>query len=132
MYNESPFMSLKMNASKSIPSITWCISLGGVHYYILIMLRLFFILVVSYSLLLENNVSHIVCYYTSIHLVKVMSSLSRIVVFIAKVAYLLNSPIFELDCKSNAYVVLLIASVVWSLNNFNYHLCFLVSHVISI
>jgi hypothetical protein len=40
MYNASPFMSLKVNASKSILSITWCISLGGVHSYILIMLRL--------------------------------------------------------------------------------------------
>ena len=61
-----------------------------------------------------------------------MSSLSRIVGFNVKVAYLLDSPIFELDWKSNAYVVLLIASVVWSLNNFNYHLCYLMPHVISI
>jgi hypothetical protein len=61
-----------------------------------------------------------------------MSPLSRIVAFNVKVAYLLDSPIFELDWKANAYVVLLIASVVWSLNNFNYLLCFLVPHVISI
>jgi hypothetical protein len=61
-----------------------------------------------------------------------MSPLSRIVAFNVKVAYLLDSPIFERVWKSNAYVVLLIASVGWSLNNFNYHLCFLVPHVISI
>jgi hypothetical protein len=61
-----------------------------------------------------------------------MSPLSRIVAFNVKVAYLLDSPIFERDWKSNAYVVLLIAYVVWSLNNLNYHLCFLVPHVISI
>jgi hypothetical protein len=57
-----------------------------------------------------------------------MSPLSRIVAFNVKVAYLLDFPIFELDWKSNGYVVLLIAYVVWSLNNFNYHLCFLVPH----
>jgi hypothetical protein len=60
-----------------------------------------------------------------------MSPLSRIVAFNVKVACLLDSPIFELDWKSNAYVVLLIASVDWSLNNFNYHLCFLAPHAIS-
>ena len=80
----------------------------------------------------ENNVSHIACYCISIHLGKIMSPLSRIVAFNVKIAYLSDSPIFELIWKSNAYVVLLIASVVWSLNNFNYHLCFLVPHIISI
>jgi hypothetical protein len=44
----------------------------------------------------DNNVSHIVCYYTSIQLVKIMSLLSRIVAFIAKVACLSDSPIYEL------------------------------------
>jgi hypothetical protein len=43
------------------------------------------------------------------NLVKIMSPLSRIVAFIAKVAYLLDSPILSL---SNAYVVLLITSVI--------------------
>ena len=110
MYNASPFMSLKVNASKSILSITWCISLGGVHYYILIMLRLLLYLSnFIYSLLHENNVSHIVCYYASIQLVQVMSLLSRIVAFISKVACLLDSPIFKLDWKFNAFVVFLIS-----------------------
>jgi hypothetical protein len=52
-----------------------------------------FILEISYSLKFESKVSHEVCYYISIQLVKIMSLLSRIVTFIAKVAYLLNSPI---------------------------------------
>jgi hypothetical protein len=43
------------------------------------------------------------------NLVKIMSLLSRIVAFIVKVAYLLDSPILSLF---NAYVVLLIASVI--------------------
>jgi hypothetical protein len=105
-----PLYVLKVNASKSILSITWCISLGGVHSYILIMMRLLFYLSnFIYSLLHENNVSHEVCYFTSIHLVKIMLPLSRIVALITKVACLLDSPIFELDCKSIVYVVLLIA-----------------------
>jgi hypothetical protein len=131
MYNAFPFMYLKVNASKSFLSITWCISLGGVHSYILIMLRLLLYLSnFIYSLLHENNVSHIVCYYASIQLVKIKSLLSRIVAFISKVACLLDSPIFKLD-----YLLPMLFSwshIGWSLNNFNYHLCFLVPHVISI
>jgi hypothetical protein len=44
----------------------------------------------------ENSVSHEVCYYTSIHLVKIMLLLSRIVALITKVACLLDSPILSL------------------------------------
>jgi hypothetical protein len=79
-----------------------------------------------------KQVSHKACYYISIHLGKIMSPLSRIVAFNVKIAYLSDSPIYELVWKSNAYVVLLIASIVWSLNNFNYHSCFLVLHAITI
>jgi hypothetical protein len=50
------------------------------------------------------------CYLKSIQFGEVISLLSRIVAFIIKVAYLLDSPILSLF--DNAYVVLLIASVV--------------------
>jgi len=132
MNGASPYLSLKLNASIHFISILWCISLGGAYFYILIILRLAHYL---RNLILSHvweQVYHKACYYFSIHLGKIMSPLSRIVAFNVKVAYLSDSPIYELVWKSNVYVVLLIASVVWSLNNFNYHLGFLVPHVISI
>jgi hypothetical protein len=125
----SPYLLLKVSASTHFLH-SWCISLGGAYFYILIILRLAHYL---RNLILSHvweQVSHKACYYISIHLGKIMSSLSRIVAFNIKVVCLLDSPIYELVWKSNAYVVLLIASVVWSLNNFNYHLCFLVLHAI--
>jgi hypothetical protein len=127
----SPYLPLKVSASTHFLH-SWCISLGGAYFYILIILRLARYL---RNLILSHvweQVSHKACYYFSIQLGKLLPPLSKIVAFNVKVAYLLDSPIFERVWKSNAYVVLLIASIGWSLNNFNYHSCFLVPHVISI
>ena len=131
IYSASPYLPLKVNASTHFLH-SWYISLGGAYFYILIILRLARYL---RNLILSHvweQVSHKACYFISIHLGKIMTPLSRIVAFNVKVAYLSDSPIYELIWKSNAYVVLLIASVVWLLNNFSYHLCFLVLHTISI